>query len=249
MNREDARLEVRDIVGEDVADFWKDAELNRYLRKALHAFSREERWPFYATEFTGTLLAGDPDLELTAGVHSSRHINITLTKEGSTRPYQPKRVSPSEGFRLSSTYSTTTTQSYPGWYYTTAVNRGNDDSEVVYVARFVPTPTSEMDVSGQYYRMPLDMAADADVLDLPVEYHDAIVHYAGMLAWLKELNGGSKASEQSQLYMAIVEQARADWQNEPDDTPLIMGGEEPTRAMHEPEVDFWLSRIPETLGP
>lgn len=249
MNRGDARTEIRDILGEDTADFWKDAEINRYLRKALQAFAREERWPFYMTEFTGTLLAGDSDMELTEGIADSRHLNFTLNKTTETRSYQPKRISGSEGFALRSTYATSATLSYPGWYYITQVISGTDDSSPIYVARFIPTPVSEMDVEGQYYRQPVEMTADADVLDLPVEYHDAPVHYAAMLAWLKELNGGGKAGEQSQLYANIVEKARADYRSEPDDTPLIMGGEEPTTAMHGPERDYYLSRIPETLGP
>lgn len=247
MNRGDMRTQVRDIIGEDSEDFWKNAELNRYLQEALYAFAREARWPFYITEFTGMLSAGDPDLELTAGVAASRHLNITLQKSGQTRTYQPVRVSGNEGFQIRSQYSTQASYSYPGWFYVTTVM--DDDGVPTYVARFVPTPISDMDVEGQYYRSPAIMDADTDIPDLPVEYHKALVHHAGMTAWLKELNGGGKANEQSQLYTAVVDKALREWQTEPDDAPLIMGGEEPQNPMHAPEVDPWLWRIPETLGP
>jgi len=232
MNLGDMRTQVRDIVGELVADFWTDAELNRYLTEANHRFHNEERWPWLVSEGTGQLLAADPDFDLTEGIAFSRHLNFQLTIPGtnSVQTYMPKRVSATKGFELRSLYSTAPNALYPEWFYVTSVSDPGDDGTYIYVARFVPTPTSNVDLDFQYYRSQNDLDADNAVPDLPIEYHKALVHHAAGTAWLKELNMAAKAGEQFALYSAVLDQARAEWQTEPDDTMLVMGGEEPQWA-------------------
>lgn len=247
MDRSQIRTEVRDILGEDSADFWKDAELNRYITEALYRFAAEERWPWYVTEFTGQLDAGDPDLELTVDVAAARHMNLVCNLQNETRTWQPQRVSAAEGFALRSQYSGSTS-SYPGWYYVTAVQTDMTDDEFVYVARFIPTPTDIIDVEGQYYRTPAALDGDADVPELPTRYHKALVHHAAATAWLKELNGGAKAQEQMVMYANVLGQAREqEMQAEPDDTPLVAGGDYSTFTYNAGPA--WTVRVAETLGP
>jgi hypothetical protein len=246
MNLGVMRTEVRDIIGEETADFWTDAELNRYLNEAQHRFLQEERWPWLVSEATGSVDNADGELTLTEGVAFNRQLNITLTKDGDTRSYQPKRVTPVEGFRLKSQYSTSTTTSYPSWFYVTSAADDDDDGGYIYVVKLVPSPTTDMDVDYQYIRATVSMDADNAVADLPLEYHKALVHYAAGTAWLKELNGEQKASEQFGMYGSIVTQARDEWLTESADNPVVMGGE---------AIDSYVGRgiaypyIPETLGP
>lgn len=254
MNLGEMRTEVRDIVGEETGDFWTDAELNRHLNEAQHRFLEEERWPWLVTEGTGALTADDPDLELTEGVAATRHVSITLTKSGDARFYQPIRVTSAKGFEMRARYSSNTSSSYPEWFYVTSVADDEDDGAYITIVRFIPTPNSDMDVEYQYFRPTVLMDADNSTPDVPVQYHKALVHFAAGTAWVKELNGESKAREQFELYAGVVGQAQAEWQTEPDDTPLVAGKSEPQR---DPYVrggfdygdDPWLARMPETLGP
>lgn len=248
MDLSDIRTEVRDIIGETTADFWTDAELNRYINDALRRFSEEERWTWLLTEGAGIIVASDPDFELTEGVALARHLNFMLTKTGDTRSYMAKRVSAAEGFRLRSMYSTVTTASYPTWFYTTSVADDDAGGDFVYVAKFIPTPTTDIDVEFQYYRQPPELSGNTNVPDLPVQYHKGLVHYAASLAWLKELNGGPKAQEQLGLYSNVLEQARTEERVAPDDTPLIMGGGEPQYGPVTTDEAI-RARIPDTLGP
>jgi hypothetical protein len=241
----DLRNAVRDNIGELVEDFWKETDLKRYLNEALYRFSQEERWPWLVSEGSGTLTGGSPDLDLEVGIAATRHINIMLTLDGG-RPWVPKRVDNSKGFELRTMYTQETT--YPAWYYVTSVV--SDTGVQQATVKFVPTPVSDLDVEYQYFRVPSSMVNDTDVPDLPVEYHQALVHYAAGTAWLKELNGAAKASEQFQQYGGIVEQARGEWLTEPDDTPLVMGQDEPQydRGVWATADPMYL-RMPSTLGP
>jgi hypothetical protein len=241
------RTEVRDIIGELVADFWTDAELNRYLNEAQYRFLNEERWPWLVTEGSNTLNGEDPDLILEEGIAATRHINITLLGQGSARTYQPRRVTPAEGFRLANSFSASTTSTYPEFFYTTAVSSPDDDGVFVWVVRFIPTPTSDLDVTYQYYRSSLEMTADSSP-ELPVEYHKALVHYAAGTAWLKELNGEHKASEQFSLYAGIVEQARGEWLVQPDDDPLVMGSD-PNNSLYAGHQWMRDLELDQPLGP
>lgn len=246
MNRGDIRTQVRDVVGETTADFWSDAELNRYIQEAHFRFLQEERWPWLVTEGTSQLTAGDGELELTEGVAASRHVNFTLTKSGDTKSYQPVRVDASKGFQLKSRFYQA--GSYPGWFYITSVADSDDGGDYTWVARFVPEPSSDMDVDFQYTRTPVEFSGDNDTPDVPLEYHKALVHYAAGLAWLKELNGAAKAQEQFDLYAGVVAQARVEFQAEPDDTPLVMGKDEPQFSGRSAWGRVWDPQLPETLG-
>ena len=245
MDRGTIRTEIRDILGELTADFWSDAELNRYINEAQYRFNGEARWPWLISEGTGTLTASNPNFALPAGVPFPRSINITLTKSGDSKMYQPVRVSPTKGWDLRARHSTTTTASYPRWFYVTAATSAA--GTVTYVIRFIPTPNSNMTVDYQYLRRVSDLTTDAAVPDMPVEYHKALVHYAAGTAWLKELNGAQKAREQFELYRAVVEQAKREFFAEPDDEPLVIGKDEP--QLGRLDEDPWMLRIPDTLGP
>lgn len=243
------RTQVRDIVGELAADFWTDAELNRYLNEANIRFQFEATWPWLLTESVDTLEGGTSTLLLQEGVDVNRHINISLTKEGdTTRTHNPIRVSPTKGFEMRRRYNNLTTVNWPNWYYVVATS---DDSAVGLfssVIKFIPTPADDMDVEYQYYRVPLEMTTDAFVPDLPVQYHKGLVHHAAGTAWLKEFNGGPKATEQFTLYNEVVNQARRENFSDANDAPLVMGKDEPQYKIGRGPEDIWLLRMPETLG-
>lgn len=247
MIRSELRTEIRYILSETTADHWSDAELNGYLNEALRRLAGENRWSWLLTEGTGQLIAGDPEFILQEGVAEYRHLNIMLTRDGDTRPYLPKRVSPARGFALRQAFYTA--QSYPTWFYVTSVADDDNDGVFWTTVRFVPTPNVDVDIDYQYYRQPATLDADGDAPDVPVQYHKALVHHAAGTAWLKELGPSSaKAQEQFSLYAGIVEEARTDEESQADDDLLVVGGEEPVfdRLVTPDEYVRW--RIADTLG-
>lgn len=251
MNRGELRTEVRDIVGEversdGDGDFWKNAELNRHIDEAQRRFLNEERWPWLLSEGSGSLVAEDPDLELVEGVAATRHLNITLTRVDWDRLYQPKRVSPAQGFQLKNEYASGVGNEPEFFYVTSVQSPAGPGDGYIYVVKFVPAPVQDMDVSYQFYRSGVPMDADDSEPDMPEDYHQGVAHYAAGLAWLKELVGGErKAQEQFEMYAGVVSQARGEWFGAPEDSIVVMGAD-PTKAHR---GDPWLRLIPETLGP
>lgn len=238
--------EVRDILGEETADFWSDAELTRYLNEGQARFTNDTRWNWLITEGTGQLDADDPELMLVEGVDPNRHMNIKLQKESdsTSRAYLPVKVAPAKGFELSTLY--TQTSSYPEWFYITRIYSDLEDGSYQTVVKFVPTPNALMDVTYQYFRTPADLSGANDVPDLPLPYHKALVHYAAGTAWLKELNGGKKAQEQFDLYAVVRDQAAQEQAAQSPDDFLVAGKNEPQLPQGRRDI---MSRIPETLGP
>jgi len=249
MNLGSIRTEVRDNIGELVADFWTDLELNRYANEAQRRFNGEATWPWLLTEGSGSLAALQTDLELGEGVDFQKNINISLTPEGETRMYQPVRVDPTKGFQLRASFGSNQTAQRPQWFYVTSVADGSSEGLYTTTIKFVPIPLGVLEVEYQYFRAVDDMDSDASLPDLPVEYHKALVHYAAGTAWLKELNGGPKAREQFDLYQLVVEQAKREFFADVEDGPLVMGKDEPQYSTRLLPGDQWLSRMPETLGP
>lgn len=251
MDRITARTEVRDIIGEDdPGDFWTNTELNRHLNEAQRHFNGEAIWPWLITEATGSLADGVSDFDLPTGVDTGRAINVSLNIEGQVwGMYQPKRVTSTKGFQLRRMYSSTTTAARPNWYYVTSVADGSGESLYTVTIRFIPAPTSVMEMEYQYFRVVSDMTSDSDLPDVPVEYHKAVVHYAAGTAWLKELNGGGKAKEQFELYNAVTESAKRRFFADAPDQPLVMGKDEPQYGRFEFPGDEWQLRVAQTLGP
>lgn len=243
------RTQVRDVIGETAADFWGDAELNRYITEAQFRFLGEANWPWLITGSTAAVVAATATVALAESVEPQNIVAVRLTKTGDTRTYLPKRVTPQKGFDLLTRFSTSTTASYPQWYFVSAVADVDTDNLYIYTLTLIPTPTSAMTLTFLHLRDGTDLSADTVEPDLPVEFHKALVHFAAGTAWLKEVNGGPKAAEQFQLYSEVVNQAKREFFSDPDDTPIVMGKDEPQFSLRRPPTDPWLLRIPETLGP
>lgn len=247
MDREDIRDAVQEILGEATADFWGETQLDLRISEAQRRFLAAERWPWLVTEGTGQLTADDPDLELQEGVAATRHLNITLIPESSpTRRYTPRRLSAVQGFSMRNLYTSNT--QYPEYFYVTSVADSDDNGQYTYVAKFVGTPSASMDVEYQYFRAGQTFDGDNDVPDMPEEFHMALVHYVAARCWEKELGpDASKAREQDSLYAFILDQARTEWLQQPEDTPLIVGSEPPEYGGTDIDT-YTRMRIPEVLG-
>ena len=251
MDRQALREEVQAILGEtSSADFWPTAQLNTKLNEALRRFVAAERWPWLLTEGGGQLLADDPLLELEEGVAATRHINVTLIPVATPdRRYRAIRLSPAQGFDMRNTF--TSTVSIPEYFYVTSVASAEDDGRFTYVLRFVGTPSQDIDVEYQYFRNAPELDADSDEPDIPEEFHMALAHYVAARAWEKELGpDAAKAREQDELYAYVLEQARTEYLQSPDDTPLIVGGAPPQYTEDARSNDAILRRISgNLLGP
>jgi hypothetical protein len=249
MIRSDALLEVRNRLGEETEDFWDDSEeLIPYLNEGVRRFSSEERWPWMATERLEVLTAGTSDLELPEGILFPRAFGVLLTPEGITRPYMPTRVPAAKGQELRTIYVTEAL--YPQWFYQVTTEDEGDAAAQKYiqVMRFIPTPSTDTDVTYLYNRDPVEPVAASDELDVPDAYVRGPIAYATYLAWKKELQGSSHAQAALEEYAYVVSQAKRDVRKDSNDAETGWGNEEPQFRYGQNNDPIGL-RLPELLGP
>ncbi len=204
MDLADIRTDVRERIGEDTADFFTDAEVDRAINLALTTFTAEEPWPWLFTEHATTISEGEDTLELPDNVSWHRLFNLTVFGGSLYRGQLVERVEPQEGFRLRHEYAGVPRT--PSYYYLTSAT--TDEASTVYVARFIPVPDEDYDLEAQYLRVPDPLEAADDVPDLPAEFHPALPAYASAHLFLKEMEISQKAQEQYQVYFTVLAQAK-----------------------------------------
>lgn len=243
-----ARLEVRARLQELAADFWTDSEVDRALNDGVRRFNAEERWPWLLTEATDSLGAETETLALQEGVAVERQFNILVTFDGDPRPRELRRVSPTEGRHLRTTYYTS--QSELSWYYLTSVADAGDPSEQLYVptVHFVPVCSRDAELEYQYIRRSAVMDEATDNLDCPEEYTDGPVSWATGRLWMKELAYSAKAEEQFAIYTKVVDQARKETRRLTLDGGFAWGRNEPEPYGPVDPNTWVLQRIGESLG-
>jgi len=239
------RTEVRERVGELTADFFTDAQVDRAINEAVRRFAQAERWPWLITETTTALAADEDELEMPDNVPPNRVFNMMVVADGDVTPRQVERVSPDEGFRLRLANWQRTNR--PRYYY--IVRAATDSSATtIYTMRFVPTADQDYDVTFQYYDVPDDLSSGSDVPDMPIEYHDAIPSWAAGKLFLTELDISQKASEQFEMYSAILNQARAEVFKGSLDQVEAWGREHPGETGWLTEYDYVMGRVGGPLG-
>lgn len=204
MDLADLRTDVRDRIGEDTADFFTDAEVDRAINLAVTTFTAEEPWPWLYTEWATTIAEEEDTLELPEDVSWHRLFNLTVFGGSLYRGRVLERLEPQAGFRLRHEYAGA--PQCPGYYYLTSAER--DASTTVYVARLIPVPDVAYDLEAQYLRVPAELSSTDDVPDLPTEFHPGISAYAAAKLFLNEVEISQKAQEQFQLYFGVLAQAR-----------------------------------------
>lgn len=241
MNLTDARSEVRERIGELAADadFFTDAEVDRAINEAVRRFSAEERWPWLLTEGTGALSDADDELEMPDGVGLNRFVALYANRTDGT-PIPLERTSAVYGLRLRHVYLNR--GGHPRWYYVVSSTL-EPGGETRYVVRFVPAADGTYELGYLYYRVPDDVTAGSDDLDVPQEYSDAIPAWAAGKLFLKEFAISQKAGEQFAIYEKVLEQARADIQEAGVDETLAWGREHPGEHRVYSEHDYVMGRI------
>jgi hypothetical protein len=238
------RTDVRERIGEDQADFFTNAEVDRAINLAQTTFTAEELWPWLFTEWVSTVAAGQDTLELPDNVSIHRTFNLSLLGDpgGSNlqRSKMLERVTPEEGFRIRHSYEALTQA--PTYYYLTSATVEN--GETIYVIKLTPVPDLDYDLEALYLRVPLDLSADGDTPDLPQEFHPALPAWAAGHLYLKEMDISQKANEQFQLYYGVLAQAKKLLEVQVDEN-VAWSRELPTRKRSLSVYD----RIPLTLGP
>lgn len=239
MDLGDIRTDVRERIGEDSADFFTDAEVDRAINIAQTTFIAEEPWPWLYTEWATSIAEGVDTLELPSNASLHRVFNLSIFGGSLYRGRQLERVEPAAGFRIRHGYEAA--NACPRYYYLTSATR--DAAEVLYVVRLTPVPDVDYDIEAQYLRVPAELTGSTDVPDLPDEYHPALPAWAAGHLFLKEMDISQKAQEQFQLYFGVLAQARKLLEVQVDEQIAWSRGT-PTRFR--PTV--W-DRIGGTLGP
>jgi hypothetical protein len=235
----DIRTDVRERIGEDTADFFTDAEVDRAINLAQTTFTAEEPWPWLYEEWASNLAEGQETLELPDNVSIHRAFNLSIFGGSLSRGRILERVEPQAGFRIRHEYEGTVRA--PIYYYLTSASV--DASASIYVVRLTPVADTDYDIEAQYLRVPVELSAPTDVPDLPVEYHPALPAYAAAHLFLKEMEISQKAQEQFQMYFGVLAQARKLLEVQVDEQ-VSWGRRTPVRRT----VSI-MDRMPITLGP
>ena len=257
MNRSEIRDEIRQRIGEDLENFWRDSYINRSIDQACQRFTHEERWKWLIMRVYLDLPADEWNIQLVDDVDYTRQYDLAMRPTGDTtdvRLVVPKKV---DNYRLQelrqeNPTSTGTPHSYTlerrvvNTYTLPDVNSDTTRSTGIQI-RVFPTPNIAYDVDFRAYRNVRLLADDESVPDLPIQYHDAIVALATGNLWLRELNGGTKAQEQFNIYNTILEQAKRDNAANADDEMQVFGID---RVQGRGSESDWLRmQVAEPLGP
>ena len=195
---------VRRRVGEDSADFWNDTtDIVRELDLAVAKLANEEDWSWLNTFNSTAFLISAPDVVLPNDIDPDRIVTARIVITGE-QPYKINKVTPADGFRLMSTY---TSDAHPRWYFL----RTTAQSSAVHVsnARLVPEPDVAGAIEFLYYRAPAALTTGTQEPDIPERLHEAIVARACAELWKHELRGHEvKAAEQQAIYDDLVENER-----------------------------------------
>jgi hypothetical protein len=199
----DIRTDVRERIGEDAADFFTDAEVDRAINLGVTTFSAEELWPWLYTTYSSTLLSGVTTKALPDDVSIHRFFNLAIFGGDLSRGRLLERVDPQAGFRIK--YSYTALNQAPIYYFVSAAENAG---ATTYTITFVPTPNTSYDLEGIYLRKPAVLSAGGDEPDIPEEFQPAVPAWAAGHLLLKEVQISQKAQEQFALYNKVAEQAR-----------------------------------------
>jgi hypothetical protein len=267
MNLAEIRDEIRQRLGEDLPNFWRDSYIDRAVNQAAQRFSHEERWTWLLVRCIFDLPVDEHGIEIADDVDYTRQFNLALRPRGDTtdtRLVIPMKVLGSQLQELRARYPISgTPQKYSFDHrvidsYVLPSPHSDTTRSIGSLLRVYPAADKDYDGDFRYYRnvrklgtvVAGDFVSDDDgVVDLPIQYHEAIVALATGNLWLRELTGGTKAQEQFNIYNSILEQARRDKAANADDEVQVFGiNQEPNRNwMSEGE---WLAmQVAEPLGP
>jgi hypothetical protein len=115
------------------------------------------------------------------------------------------------------------------------------------VIEFIPELTRDLELTYTYLRLPRVLSDDADIVDVPDEYTDAVIAHATARLWLKELRDSAKADEQFGLYNMVLEDAKRDQRKLLADESFAWGKTEPQWGM-ESETDYAYRHFSGPLG-
>lgn len=228
MNKAELREDVRERIGERVENFWLDTFIDRHLIQGVRRFNNEERWPWLLTKQGNIPLpAALSTIELIDNIPVNRHLGLVLHPDTDlTTDLVLKRVSLPEALRHIQDYAGTA--STPTMYFSaTALANAYDDGDTATAVTLTVLPTPDVDYTADFYYYRDDLVVletDEDEPRLPESYQDAVIAWATAQCFLKELNGGNKAQEQFNLYATILEQAKQDLKELPEDRIITWGG-------------------------
>jgi hypothetical protein len=259
VNRAEIRDEIRQRVGEDLENFWRNSYINRSIDQACQRFTHEERWKWLTMRVYLSLPAGEYEIQLVDDVDYTRQFDLSLRPTIDTtdiRLLTPRKVDAARLQELRQE-NPTVVQARPHSYcldrrvrnnYTLPDPNSDTTRSTAIELRVFPTPNIDYDVDFRCYRNVRLLADDTAVPDLPIQYHDGIVALATGNIWLRELNGGTKAQEQFNVYNTILEQARRDNAANADDEMQVFGIDR-VRNRWESEGDWLRMQVAEPLGP
>ncbi len=125
-------------------------------------------WEFMTDTFSLSFTAGDATVTAPTDYRAIKADSVVVSWTPNASKYVPQYLTPNQMLIHKRTYTDTANRPT---HYTVA----GGTFEVW------PTPSENFTISGEYYTLPVDLAADADEPSLPPEYHMGIVYLAMIL--------------------------------------------------------------------
>ena len=188
--------------------------MDRFIREAFNrTINRVNRWPFYETQWTLTLAAGEASLTIPAGVN--RKGIVSLVNTSAVWPYRLQMVDleTAEDLYLRPVAPTTDFAEFSIW------------GDTIYLSPPDRISEDEREFVLRGYRLPNDWVADGDsaVVDADDRLHWPLAHYAVALAYAQQ-EDETLENQYMQRWQMDVDQAINVIMEPVHDTPLTMGG-------------------------
>lgn len=179
--------------------------VKNWINLGQQDFALRELWPFRETTGTLSLVQGTQEYDLSTNFADIDEQNIlSVALQGTVNqklvywPFNQLRANQPD-FDLAG-------QATPGRYYLRAGNIG-----------FWPVPDAAATCLIDYYKIPTELSADADVTIIPLAYREALIHYG--LSMEHDFNGDPDLAAASRnRYEQIVTLARNNLLTQPNDT-------------------------------
>jgi hypothetical protein len=192
-------LDARKELLETSAQYWSDAELIRYINRAVADYVNKTR--ILEDDAAMSLVQGQADYPLPSNWSSAKEIFIKIVKDDDT--YMWKRLYP---FSLEKA-----AQQMPNFLNTTSTNQGRPTRYFIWNHRIwlskAPDAQFATELHLFYKSKPIPVQSATDTIDLEEDLSEAILAYVLWKAWMKEQEF-ERADDQRTTYDRYVAEGR-----------------------------------------
>jgi hypothetical protein len=208
VNLQALRNFTRSLVSIASTDILSDADLNTFVNEAYSDILREADWPFNRNETTLTLVSGQAEYTLPAGITGVNIASVAvLSNDTNRRQLRPRNR-----------YST---DDSPG-----PLSTGNPLEYSVYrnTVLFNPTPEASEVVTFRYFIQAPTLVSNTDLPVFDDGFHTVIAYGAAVRVLFREGDDTDRRAFYNQQFLRGVEQMKQYYLSERDRSIFRLGG-------------------------